>query len=254
MLTPQEVSERAFQRASFGSGYNMAQVDEFLDVLTADYSSLYNDNAVLKNKLKVLVDKVEEYRATEDSMRKALMTAQRMADELIKEAEEQKESIIRSAEQEAQSRRDEILQGIDDERYRLQAAQQATAAFVEQVYALQSEQARLLANLQELCPGDGVPIPAPTGASDRVGQTASEIGDNVQRLLAKAMKDNPEPASAPRAESRAPLQDTGEYTPVRRQDDAPPEDGDAGVEDDPARPRRRIDFGKLQFGRDYDIN
>ena len=38
MLTPQEVSERAFPKASFG-GYNMAQVDEFLDVLTEDYSA-----------------------------------------------------------------------------------------------------------------------------------------------------------------------------------------------------------------------
>ena len=34
MLTPQEVSEHAFAKASFG-GYNMAMVDEFLDVLTA---------------------------------------------------------------------------------------------------------------------------------------------------------------------------------------------------------------------------
>ena len=48
MLTPQEVSERAFPKASFG-GYNMAQVDEFLDLLTADYTSLYNVNAVLKS-------------------------------------------------------------------------------------------------------------------------------------------------------------------------------------------------------------
>ena len=81
MLTPQEVSERAFAKASFG-GYNMAMVDEFLDILTADYSTLYNENAVLKSKMKVLVDKVEEYRATEEAMRKALMTAQRMADDL----------------------------------------------------------------------------------------------------------------------------------------------------------------------------
>ena len=66
MLTPQEVSERAFQKASFG-GYNMAQVDEFLDILTGDYSALYNENAVLKNKMKVLVEKVEEYRNTEDA-------------------------------------------------------------------------------------------------------------------------------------------------------------------------------------------
>ena len=64
MLTPQEVSERAFPKASFG-GYNMAQVDEFLDVLTEDYSALYSENAVLKSKMKVLVEKVEEYRSTE---------------------------------------------------------------------------------------------------------------------------------------------------------------------------------------------
>ena len=43
MLTPQEVKSHAFQRASF-SGYNMGQVDEFLDILTEDYTALYNDN------------------------------------------------------------------------------------------------------------------------------------------------------------------------------------------------------------------
>ena len=74
MLTPQEVSGRAFSKAAFG-GYNMAMVDEFLDELTDDYTSLYKENAALKAKLKVLVDKVEEYRATEDSMRAALLTA-----------------------------------------------------------------------------------------------------------------------------------------------------------------------------------
>ena len=86
MLTPQEVSERAFQKATF-NGYNMSQVDEFLDILTADYSALYSENAVLKSKMKVLADKVEEYRATEDAMRQAFMIAQRRADDLVREAE-----------------------------------------------------------------------------------------------------------------------------------------------------------------------
>ena len=44
----------------------MAQVDEFLDLLTADYTSLYNENAVLKSKMKVLVEKVEELRLIKD--------------------------------------------------------------------------------------------------------------------------------------------------------------------------------------------
>ena len=50
MLTPQEVSGRAFSKAAFG-GYNMAMVDEFLDELTDDYTSLYKENAALKAKL-----------------------------------------------------------------------------------------------------------------------------------------------------------------------------------------------------------
>ena len=58
MLTPQEVSEHAFAKAGFG-GYNMAMVDEFLDQLTEDYTTLYKENAALKSKMKVLVDKVE---------------------------------------------------------------------------------------------------------------------------------------------------------------------------------------------------
>ena len=65
MLTPQEVSNHAFAKAVMG-GYNMAMVDEFLDELTDDYTSLYKENAALKAKMKVLVDKVEEYRSTED--------------------------------------------------------------------------------------------------------------------------------------------------------------------------------------------
>ena len=61
MLTPQEVSTHAFTKAVMG-GYNMAMVDEFLDELTDDYTALYKENAALKSKMKVLVEKVEDRR------------------------------------------------------------------------------------------------------------------------------------------------------------------------------------------------
>ena len=64
MLTPQEVAQRSFGKASFG-GYNMAMVDDFLDELTADYETLFNENALLKQKLGVLSGKIREYQSTE---------------------------------------------------------------------------------------------------------------------------------------------------------------------------------------------
>ena len=138
MLTPQEVSERAFPKASFG-GYNMTQVDEFLDVLTEDYSALYSENAVLKSKMKVLVEKVEEYRSTEEAMRKALMTAQRMADDLVKEAEQKRDQILQEAAAEAQKKVDSIRQEAEAEQFRLAAAQKETAGYVAKVKALHAQ-------------------------------------------------------------------------------------------------------------------
>lgn len=167
MLTPQEVSERAFPKASFG-GYNMAQVDEFLDLLTADYTSLYNENAVLKSKMKVLVEKVEEYRATEDAMRKALMTAQRMADELVKEAEAKKAQILSDAEGEAKER---VAQ--------YPPSRPATRSSVcpppnppplpmwPRCRALHEQELRYLDGLSQLCPD--APVSQPTGRGGRGG-------------------------------------------------------------------------------------
>ena len=58
MLSPQEISEKKFVKAVFG-GYDMTEVDDFLAELNTDYAALYKENAILKGKLKVLVEKVE---------------------------------------------------------------------------------------------------------------------------------------------------------------------------------------------------
>ncbi len=238
MLTPQEVSDRAFQKAGFG-GYNMAQVDEFLDVLTGDYSALYNENAVLKSKMKVLVDKVEEYRSTEEAMRKALMAAQKMADDMVREAEQKKSTILRQAESDASARMKELSEQVKAEEFRLQKAQQATASYVEKVRALQGEEETLLSRLQELAP-QAVPV-------DPVDEKAAEIDDNVQRLLARAMQDA---AAESQAETSQPEEeevsgDTAEFDPAAAAAAAAREKEEKVVS--------RIDFGELQFGRDYEI-
>ena len=253
MLTPQEVSERAFQKASFG-GYNMGQVDEFLDVLTGDYSALYSENAVLKSKMKVLVDKVEEYRSTEEAMRKALMTAQRMADTMVKEAEQKKAEMLQQAEGEARQRKQALEQELQAEEYRLAQAKEHTAQFVAQVKALQAAQAQYLDQLSQLSPAAPV-----HSQEDRVDEAAEEIDDNVQRLLAQAMQEATAANQAQQAQEteqdqsqpEADLSDTAEFSPVSAQ----PQPEEQAQEEDvpPARRDGRIDFGSLQFGRDYEI-
>ena len=121
MLTPQEVSTHVFSKARMG-GYNMAMVDEVPDPLTEDYTTLYKENAALKAKLKVLVDKVEEYRATEDSMRATLLTAQKMASQMVQEAEKEKADLLAAAESEMGARKAALEAEIAAESERLRLA------------------------------------------------------------------------------------------------------------------------------------
>lgn len=238
MLTPQEVSERAFPKASFG-GYNMAQVDEFLDVLTEDYSALYSENAVLKSKMKVLVEKVEEYRSTEEAMRKALMTAQRMADELVKEAQDQRDQILQQAKDEADKQVEAVRKEVEAEQFRLTSAQQETAAYVQKVKALHQQAQDYLDKLDQLTPQPAQP--EQPAQPDPVDQTVSDIDDSVQRLVAKAMAEAKEENEKNRQEQD--LSDTAEFPAQKGKE----------VQDDDMEQTTRIDFGELQFGRDYEI-
>lgn len=241
MFTPQEVSERSFQKASFG-GYNMGQVDEFLDLLTADYTALYSENAVLKNKMKVLVEKVEEYRSTEEAMRKALLAAQHMADEMIKDAESKSAAIIRDAEEVARAQTVSIREEIDAEKYRLQCAQQATAAYVARIRALHEKELAYLDQLNELAPAAApASTPAPP-AVDPGEDTLTEIDNNIQRLVAQAMA-----ADQAEKQQEQPAQDMGDTAEFSVPEQV------AEVPAEAAASTRRIDFGKLQFGRDYEI-
>ncbi len=234
MLTPQEVGEKAFPKAAFG-GYNMPLVDEFLDVLTADYSALYTENAVLKSKLKVMVDKVEEYRSTEEAMRKALMAAQRMADETIHTAEEQKRSIVEEAEQLARAKVFTVRAEREAEELRLAEAQRAVLEFTAQAKATYERNIAYLDSLFNLCPAPPI-APAPVveaPVQTDVDEVVEDIEENVQRILEQAMAD----VAAAQEES---LQEEGDDMPLQEYDQYDHEEQD----DD-------LDFTDLEFGDNY---
>ena len=234
MLTPQEVSEHAFAKASFG-GYNMAMVDEFLDILTADYTTLYKENATLKAKMKVLVEKVEEYRSTEDAMRKALLTAQKMADDLVAEAEQKRSKLLQNAEADAKARIGEIQQEIRDEQLRLAAARNATAAYVAKLKELYQHEMDYLNGLSTLT--------APVEQPDPVASAVKDIEQNVEKLVQQE-----EAAPAPQAEG-------GLYAELMELNRGGGEEQtkEKDEEDEVEEPTRRIDFDHLQFGKDYEI-
>ena len=228
MFTPQEVSEKTFPKASgFNNGYGMAAVDEFLDALTEDYTALYKDNAALKAKLKVLAEKVEEYRSTEEAMRQALLTAQKMASKLVQEAQAEKEQILADARTEAQNE----IHRLDAERQaaeqKLTMAQQKTAEFIRRSQELCQAQTDFLQSLPELELAPAAPE-QPAAAEEKPNDDV--ISAIEQDILSRYT--DPQPAEAKPAVSDEP---TIKLPPI---ESAIPSDF-------------KLSLDELKFGRNY---
>lgn len=157
MLTPQQLQEISFEKAVFG-GYDMGAVDEFLEPLTEDYITLYKENSVLKSKMRILVEKLEEYRRQEGSMQTALMAAQKTCDQMIAETEKKCAKLLHEAEETASQKAQNADALVGNEKERLEAAQLATSKFID---GMEKRLKRQLELLDELRTAE---LPAPAKA------------------------------------------------------------------------------------------
>ena len=226
MLTPQEVSSRSFTKAVMG-GYNMAMVDEFLDELTDDYTALFKENAALKAKMKVLVEKVEEYRATEDSMRATLLTAQRMADTIIREAEVKRDEMLAAANTGAEERLANYQRELAEAEARLQQGQEELTRFIAASRALCNQELRFLEQLPVIQIKPTAPV---------VESPVEEIEEHVMAAFAaQPVEEEEDLAVEEEAEEEAPAEEEPYVNPF-----------EAGLDE-----TRRIDLADLKFGRNY---
>lgn len=234
MLTPQEVSARSFTKTMMG-GYNMTMVDEFLDELTDDYTSLYKENASLKAKMKVLVEKVEEYRATEDSMRATLLTAQRMADSLVKEAEEKRDGILKQAEAAAREKLDGYRREAEQYHKRLQQGQEEIRRFVAESRALCEKELQFL----EEFPSRPLEEEPEAAAAESIGERILSAGEAAPQAAAQEEvlpPQTPPPASQNPVPAAEKLLDTL---------------ASAEQETEDLSATRRVNINDLKFGPNY---
>ncbi len=188
-MTPQEIKDMTFTKAVFG-GYDMGGVEDFVDKVAEDYEALFKENAILKSKLKVLVEKVEEYRNTEDAMRMALLSAKKMADEMIEEAKKKAESMLRTTESGISSKISAMQKQVEDEERRLKAAQKVTAEFVDMSMSLCKKHVNFLQKLGELNESElEEERPAPAPKAEKTAEAARESEDSATRVYGSLQED-----------------------------------------------------------------
>lgn len=110
MLKPMDIHNKEFKKSM--RGYDAEEVDSFLDEIIVDFEKMQRELDVLKTQISNYSDNMSSYREKEASLNNTLLSAQRFADQLKKDAEEKAAQIIASAEEEARK----ILGGTE-ERY-----------------------------------------------------------------------------------------------------------------------------------------
>lgn len=107
MITPLDIENKKFGKQMM-NGYNVDEVDEFLDDITLDYEKLYKENAELKKHKDELNADMGKYKNIENTLQNTLIMAQNAAEEVKNAAKQQAEQIIKDAEYAAKARVDEL--------------------------------------------------------------------------------------------------------------------------------------------------
>ena len=195
MFTPQQIDQISFSRAKFG-GYDMQQVDEFLEPLTEDYVTLYKENALLKSKMRVLVGKLEEYRKNEASMKDAVINAQKTCDKMVAEAEAKCAKMLSNAS--AAPAAAPVASGaasdalVAAENARVQEARKTAAAKISEL----QDQLKTCIQALERIKDANAPAPAPKAAPAPMesADVADEIAQNIEAMIGSTVDTAPKAA------------------------------------------------------------
>ncbi len=147
MLTPETIASRRFDKQM--GGYKQDEVEEFLQQVAAEYAQLLSEKEELEGKIEVLAEKVEQYREDEDSLRSALIGAQKLGDSVIRESKAKADQTLR----EARAKADQILENaqksIEREQLALIKMQKEVTKFKNRLLTLYRQHLEMISALPE---------------------------------------------------------------------------------------------------------
>lgn len=218
MLNAQEILEKKFEKSAFG--YRTDEVDDYLQEVSAAVDKLQNEKIQMERKLEVLAEKIEEYRADEDSMRAAILDARKLGSSIVKDAQQQADGIIADANAQSAKVIDSIQMRAEREKMNLSRLQKEVATFKNQLLALYKNHLELISSLPE-------------------NTKAESPASSVQKEEMPVEQEAVSTASA-------------EETPAVSEETASKPEEAASAEESIAE-ERESRFGPLKFGAGYDL-
>lgn len=143
MITPLDIENKKFSKQLM-NGYDVEEVDEFLDQITIDYEKSFKENTELKNKITELTDSVSHYKTIESTLQNTLVMAQSAADEVKELARQQAEQLIKEAQSVAKQSVNDLNQEISFKKRELEEVQKQFDIYKAKMESLLISQLELL--------------------------------------------------------------------------------------------------------------
>lgn len=151
-MTSEDIRSVTFEKSM--RGYRVEDVDDFLLQVANQLDELSQANEAAKaaqqdmeSKMYILAQKVEEYRGEEDTLKTALINAQRMGETVVKEAKQKAETLVRDATGQAELLREQAEQEILHEQIILEKLQSEVTRFKATVLNLYKQHIESLSAL-----------------------------------------------------------------------------------------------------------
>lgn len=240
MVVPEKFFEVEFNKA-MAFGYRTEDVDEFVTKAIEIIKALQEENQELTEKMGVLAQSLEKYREDEESLRSALIGAQKLGDSILKDSRSKAEVILRDATTNADHIVEEAHARLDREKAEYDRLKQEVAAFREELFGMYKAH---IAQITDLPHGDkpatqragaqkaqAAPAPAPTPAPPpkKIPEPAPVLEEEEPELELEPVAPPPPP---PKKAPEPPAKRAAAKRPALRLELEDDEDDDEEEDDD----------------------
>lgn len=95
MITPLDIQNKEFKKTL--RGYDIEEVDRFLDSINDNYEELYRENIEKTDKIHILTEQIRQYDNLEETLKSTLVIAQSTADDVTTNARQKADLILEEA-------------------------------------------------------------------------------------------------------------------------------------------------------------
>lgn len=221
MISSEDVRRVTFEKAF--QGYRRDDVDDYLKQVAQSMDELAAQNDDLQKKLVVLAQRIDQYRAEEDTLRTTMINAQRLGENVIREAKQKAAEIIRTANIKAEDREQRSRDDVELAKQEIVTLKSEADSFKRSLIEMYRKHINLINKLPDYTPQpEDAPARPVQPAAEPVQapvQTAAPVEQPVMAAEPAYTPPAPQPAAEP---APAPVQETAYYEESASQPAAEP--------------------------------